>query len=152
MIFSKMLLLLLYLLVARQCVPPEGWLETVEGLMKACPSAGSWLLEYLRKDEGAVHLKIFVECPSSDMRLLFTKMLSCAMLYYPDHHKEDNPMTLIIKEVLSFLDKEVVESYRYSGQYFDFLSEYASLVSLYVNQGPVACDYIQVRTYVIYTF
>ena len=99
--------------------------------MSACPSASMWLLSYLSNPPGSALLKtIFLDCPIVELRLLFSKLLCLTLQTHFDHGgNEEDPVDKVLNELLSLLDRDVVEGYKQAAQYFDFMREYAGNVS-----------------------
>ena len=99
--------------------------------MSACPSASVWLLSYLSNPPGSALLKtIFLDCPIVELRLLFSKLLCLTLQTHFDHGgNEEDPVDKVLNELLSLLDRDVVEGYKQAAQYFDFMREYAGNVS-----------------------
>ena len=115
----------------RSVVDREAWLTSLTHIMTCCASTSQWLLDMLSVQPGSTSLKVFLlECPSSEMRFLFAKLLLTALQKYFDHGGDEKDVVdRIIEHLLNLLQHEVVDCYRFSTQYFDFLREYSSHVS-----------------------
>lgn len=99
--------------------------------MRACPSASVWLLRYLGDPPGSALLRtIFLDCPVAELRLFFSKLLCLTLQTHFDHGgSEEDPVDKVLNELLSLLDRDVVECYKNAAQYFDFMREYGGNVS-----------------------
>ena len=117
---------------SRSVVDREAWLTSLTHIMTCCGSTSRWLLDMLSVQPGSSSLKVFLlECPSSEMRFLFAKLLLTALQKYFDHGGDEKDVVdRIIEHLLNLLQHEVVDCYRFSTQYFDFLREYSSHVSI----------------------
>jgi hypothetical protein len=95
--------------------------------MNCCPSTSKWFLDMLSIHPGCSNLQVFfLDCPSPEMRFMFAKLLLTAFQAHFEHKgDEKDSVDRIVDVLLGLLQREVVDSYRFSTQYFEFLREYS---------------------------
>jgi ubiquitin carboxyl-terminal hydrolase 9/24 len=111
----------------RSSVERDPWLTSLTHIMNCCPSTSKWFLDMLSIHPGCSNLQVFfLDCPSPEMRFMFAKLLLTAFQAHFEHKgDEKDSVDRIVDVLLGLLQREVVDSYRFSTQYFEFLREYS---------------------------
>ncbi|XP_052775472.1 ubiquitin carboxyl-terminal hydrolase 24-like isoform X3 [Mya arenaria] len=109
----------------------EEWVDVLDELVHRCKPACRWLLDYLASEEGSTYIRPFLlECPSKDVRFSFAKILEKAMCCYLSEHggvPTEKCVDDIVEQLLSMLNKDVVDQCKHSVQYFLVLRSYVQL-------------------------
>ena len=107
------------------------WPNIITSLVLACPEARAWLMNQFMQDE-KIHVQHFVQCTNKDVRTVYGKMLLNILVY--TFNQEGLNAGLVVADKLfdfiqPFMKKELGSHWKFFGQYFTFIYDYALLGS-----------------------